>query len=1103
MRKFKQTVCVLLVLVMMFSVMSVGVVQSSAAVDPELYGDYPTPILGDINRDGYVNGLDVYYLKASIAGGIDGYINYNPARPEAVSKDSIEFRIANCYKDDEIFFGQAPSVDGLDAWLIQCYIAGHDAAEGSGIGDPIDVGTADITIYGLNGQSETKTFNVGDTFTVYTSLNASKAFDGGRISSVNATQTYSTSTLSLTTDRDSSGIFTDNAAAFPVLKDSAIGRMTKEGTIKYNASTPYVDDKAFAFDSNDDLLMVTTYQVTNSGTGEVRNALTTLVAADNDLTRLVDNGTVADGVTLTVNATFDKPGSTPEPTKAPTQAPTQKPTEAPTQAPTQKPTEAPTQAPTQKPTEAPTQAPTEAPTTPPTAKATVTLHGLFGQTETREFNVGDTFAVWTYMNTSDCLDENDNPSNGKIGSFRAQQTYTQSVLTLADAYDPEDGMISDRDTMFPITGQATVANGKKTGGIYFNASTPSVSSGAFWFNSDDCVLILSHYTVSAAGDADIETGFTTLAVADGELTRIVDKGIVKQDNFSVNSYFDPYVPSTSPTEAPTQKPTAAPTQAPTQSPTSVPTGTATVTLHGLFGQTETKEFNVGDTFAVWTYMNTKDCLDQNGNVSGGKIGSLRAQQTYTQSVLTLADAYDPADGMISDRDTMFPITGQATVANGKKTGGIYFNASTPSISSGAFWFNSDDSVLIYSHYTVTAAGTADIETNFTTLAVADNELTRIVDKGVIEQDNFTLNSYFGEIKPAPTQAPTQKPTEAPTQAPTEAPTEAPTDPPVTIKDGYYLVGSFSNWTVTDEAYLFSANPASDGEYMLSTILTAGDSIKAVKVENGAISTWYPSGTGDEYVVDAAHAGNVTIYFKSTSQADWSAFGGYMYIDNGSTPDVPTEAPTDAPADTVTVYFTDALNWGSVNVYYWPNGGAWPGSAAEKYEVNGYSQQVYKATIPASVDGLIFNGGGKQTVDITSGITDGAQWYTVNTTDASGHYNVALVGDEPTPTEAPTPSSNDVVFEPGDAGAGSPAWFAWVYNGSKADQWIQGTTDGSGNVTFPGAGDFGGMVIVRMPTGSTSGAWSGYWNRTGDITIQKGKTLYFTGWNNDYFNTAWK
>ena len=722
------------------------------------------------------------------------------------------------------------------------------------------------------------------------------------------------------------------------------------------------------------------------------------------------------------------------------------------------------------------------------------------------------------MNTSDCLDENDNPSNGKIGSFRAQQTYTQSVLTLADAYDPEDGMISDRDTMFPITGQATVANGKQTGGIYFNASTPSISSGAFWFNSDDCVLILSHYTVSAAGDADIETGFTTLAIADGELTRIVDKGIVKQDNFSVNSYFDPYVPSTAPTEAPTQKPTAAPTQAPTeaptQAPTSVPTGTATVTLHGLFGQTETREFNVGDTFAVWTYMNTSDCLDENDNPSNGKIGSFRAQQTYTQSVLTLADAYDPEDGMISDRDTMFPITGQATVANGKQTGGIYFNASTPSISSGAFWFNSDDSVLIYSHYTVTAAGTADIETNFTTLAIADNELTRIVDKGVIEQDNFTLNSYFGEIKPAPTQAPTQKPTEAPTQAPTaapteaptqkpteaptQAPTEAPTDPPVTIKDGYYLVGSFSNWTVTDEAYLFSANPASDGEYMLSTTLTAGDGIKVVEVENDATTTWYPSGTGDEYVVDAAHAGNVTIYFKSTSQADWSAFGGYMYIDNGSTPDVPTEAPTDAPADTVTVYFTDALNWGSVNVYYWPNGGEWPGSAAEKYEVNGYNQQVYKATVPVNVDGIVFNGGGKQTVDITTGIADGAQWYTLNTTDASGHYNVALAGDEPTPTptEAPTPSKTTLTLVPGVWDKDGARFAAYFFG--NGETWVSMTKSGN-NYTVEVPDGYTNVIFCRMNGSSTENNWANKWNQTGDLTIPSGGGTYtITGWSDGHW-----
>ena len=170
--------------------------------------------------------------------------------------------------------------------------------------------------------------------------------------------------------------------------------------------------------------------------------------------------------------------------------------------------------------------------------------------------------------------------------------------------------------------------------------------------------------------------------------------------------------------------------------------------------------------------------------------------------------------------------------------------------------------------------------------------------------------------------------------------------------------------------------------------------------------------------------------------------------------------------------------------------------------------VYTATIPANTHGIVFNGGGQQTVDITTGIVDGAHWKLTGEKEGN-NYKVALVTDTPDPITAPTtaptdpPVNNNIVFEPGAAGDGSPAWFAWVYNGSNADQWITGTVDSSGNVIFPGAADFGGMVIVRMPTGSTSGAWSGYWNRTGDITIQKNKTLYFTGWNNDYFNTAWK
>ena len=186
--------------------------------------------------------------------------------------------------------------------------------------------TATITIYGLNGQSETKEFNIGDTFTVYTSLDATLATDGGKIASIAGSQTYTDSVLSLTSAIDGEQLFIDSAAVFPVCGNQAMGRLTQPGTILYNASTPSTTNP-FVFDSDDDLMLVTTYTVTAGGTGEVRNVLTSLAAADDALTRLVNKGTPAPGVELTVNATFDKP--VPQPTEAPTEAP--KPTEAPTE----------------------------------------------------------------------------------------------------------------------------------------------------------------------------------------------------------------------------------------------------------------------------------------------------------------------------------------------------------------------------------------------------------------------------------------------------------------------------------------------------------------------------------------------------------------------------------------------------------------------------------------------------------------------------------------------------------------------------------------------------------------------------------------------------
>ncbi|MBQ2202644.1 MAG: hypothetical protein II412_08715, partial [Clostridia bacterium] len=96
--------------------------------------------------------------------------------------------------------------------------------------------------------------------------------------------------------------------------------------------------------------------------------------------------------------------------------------------------------------------------------------------------------------------------------------------------------------------------------------------------------------------------------------------------------------------------------------------------------------------------------------------------------------------------------------------------------------------------------------------------------------------------------------------------------------GYYLIGPDWMAGAIDPAKAFAPNPDAEGEYMLQTTLALGEEIKVVKVEDGAIIGWYPDGIGNQYTVDAAHKGNVTVYFRKTYQNDWAMFGGYIYIE---------------------------------------------------------------------------------------------------------------------------------------------------------------------------------------------------------------------------------
>ena len=212
--------------------------------------------------------------------------------------------------------------------------------------------------------------------------------------------------------------------------------------------------------------------------------------------------------------------------------------------------------------------------------------------------------------------------------------------------------------------------------------------------------------------------------------------------------------------------------------------------------------------------------------------------------------------------------------------------------------------------------------------------------------------------------------------------------PPSVNGGFYLVGGFSNWEA-DEQYKLSENSANPGEYMISTTLSEGDGVKVIKVENGT-TTWYPDGMDNEYIVDAAHAGSVTVYFNPNGNGEWSAFGGFMYIEGGNGGNTD---PTQGGSDTTehTFLLTDNFGWGTAYVYAWDDdgneiNGAWPGSAQAETQVNDYGETQFVCHVPAGATGVILsNGNGAQTEDIKD-FNHAGYWMSGKTNDL-GHFLV--------------------------------------------------------------------------------------------------------------------
>ena len=97
-------------------------------------------------------------------------------------------------------------------------------------------------------------------------------------------------------------------------------------------------------------------------------------------------------------------------------------------------------------------------------------------------------------------------------------------------------------------------------------------------------------------------------------------------------------------------------------------------------------------------------------------------------------------------------------------------------------------------------------------------------------------------------------------------------------DGYYLVGTFGGqgtWSANDVMMMTLNTEAGHEEYMITVTLAEGDELKVIKSESD-IYTWYPDGNPN-YVVDAEHAGEKTIYFRPDGLGDEAFYHGYIYI----------------------------------------------------------------------------------------------------------------------------------------------------------------------------------------------------------------------------------
>ena len=135
----------------------------------------------------------------------------------------------------------------------------------------------------------------------------------------------------------------------------------------------------------------------------------------------------------------------------------------------------------------------------------------------------------------------------------------------------------------------------------------------------------------------------------------------------------------------------------------------------------------------------------------------------------------------------------------------------------------------------------------------------------------------------------------------------------------------------------------------------------------------------EQTVDIPFDNTVTGYYPTVKNDE-----GKWEVDSWKSTD-----PDPQPGGTRTIFFTDNKGWGSVNIHYWGSSQGdteWPGVEMTPAGTNTFGEPQYSFNISTDVEGMVFNNGSDQTVDVPyDGNATG--WYPLDTKDSNGHYEV--------------------------------------------------------------------------------------------------------------------